>query len=735
MVPPRGFMRHTLLVVICLAALLFPAFGSSATRADGVRTRDVVPIKVLGQAGTVQGSGNLTYHGGAVMRTIVDYAIFWIPSGYSYNAANASYENTINRYFTDVAADSGKNTNVYSTDSQYYDTIGGGTTHIAYSATFGGSIVVTTPFPANGCHEAIDTSCLTEAQLEAEIRAVVQAQGWPQNGSSQYFLFTPKGNGSCFDSNAADGCAYTSFCAYHNSFSTGSGHEIIFADQPWTANWPSAGNAVCDVRQYPNASDADPTINVVSHENNEAITDPNLNAWFDNLGYEDGDKCAWTFGVLSGSSGSYYNQTINGHHYLMQEEYNNAGQNCVQSVSLIPVNTAVPTITGTAYVGQTLTGHAGSWTNSPTKYTYTWLRCDSAGNNCSTIISVAGTTSISTAYNLVSADAGHRIKLTVTATNFAGPSGLRTSSATGVVLSPPVNSSAPTITGTATVGQVLTGHAGSWANSPTKYSYTWLRCDASGNSCSTIMSATTTATTAAYALVPVDDKHTIKLSVTASNSTGASAATTTGATAVVNGEPIYTSGLSITGTMTVGQTITAHAGTWTLSPTAYTYAWLRCDSSGNACSTITTASSSSTTATYTLVSGDDRHTIRVTLSATNGAGSGTPHMSAATTKVNGEPVNTAAPTIAGTTVVGQKLKAHAGSWSPAATTYTYVWQRCSTSGNSCVTIATTANTTSTASPYILTSADQGHTIRVTVTATNSAGSSDPKQSSPTTLVS
>jgi hypothetical protein len=85
--------------------------------------------------------------------------------------------------------------------------------------------------------------------------------------------------------------------------------------------------AACDAGYKPNGNDADATINVTSHEHNETITDEQGNAWYDRAGYEDGDKCAWKFGAVSGS----YNQTINAHHYILQLEYSNADRGCVQS--------------------------------------------------------------------------------------------------------------------------------------------------------------------------------------------------------------------------------------------------------------------------------------------------------------------------------------------------------------------------------------------------------------------
>jgi hypothetical protein len=136
-----------------------------------------------------------------------------------------------------------------------------------------------------------------------------------------FFVFTPQNVGSCFDDGSA--CAYTGYCAYHGDTPSGA----IYANQPYAA---AAG---CDEGQYPNgaSNQADPTINVVSHEHMEAITDPQLNAWFDAAGYEIGDKCAWDFGAVQGSNGSEYNQTINSHHYFLQREYSNSGSACLQS--------------------------------------------------------------------------------------------------------------------------------------------------------------------------------------------------------------------------------------------------------------------------------------------------------------------------------------------------------------------------------------------------------------------
>jgi hypothetical protein len=93
-----------------------------------------------------------------------------------------------------------------------------------------------------------------------------------------------------------------------------------------------------------------------------------------------------------------------------------------------PTNTAAPTISGSAQVGQTLTAATGTWNSSTTPtYAYQWQRCDTAGNNCAAI---SGATSQT--YKVTSDDVNHTLRVVVTASNPSG-SGSATSAQTGVV--------------------------------------------------------------------------------------------------------------------------------------------------------------------------------------------------------------------------------------------------------------------------------------------------------------
>jgi PKD repeat protein len=151
---------------------------------------------------------------------------------------------------------------------------------------------------------------------------------------------TPSGVGSCFDATPANGCAYTDYCAYHSSFNLGSG-RTLYANQPYP-NDPG-----CDSGQQPNGDLADSTINLISHEHNETITDPRGNAWFDSNGDENGDKCAWDFGTALGSTaGGQYNQLINGGQYYLQREWSNA-PNAHGCVLTMPNNAPAAVFTST----------------------------------------------------------------------------------------------------------------------------------------------------------------------------------------------------------------------------------------------------------------------------------------------------------------------------------------------------------------------------------------------------
>ena len=383
----------------------------------------------------------------------------------------------------------------------------------------------------------------------------------------------------------------------------------------------------------------------------------------------------------------------------------------------VPVNTKLPTITGTAQQGEKLTEHNGEWTNSPTGFAYKWLQCNSSGTGCTTIAGATAQT-----YTPVVGDVGHTIRVEETASNSGGPGTPATSEPTTVVTGVPANTKLPSITGTPQQGKELAEVHGEWTNSPTGYTYKWQQCDSSGNNCTTIAGATTQA----YTPVAGDVGHTLRVQETASNSGGPGTPATSEPTTVIKpAVPVITKLPTITGIAQQGEKLTEHNGEWTNSPTGFAYQWQQCNSSGTGCTTIAGA----TAQTYTPVVGDVGHTIRVQETASNEGGAGTPATSEPTSVVTGVPANTKLPSITGTSQQGKELTELHGEWTNSPTGYTYLWQQCDSSGNNCTTISGAV-----AQNYTPTAADVGHTIRVQETASNSGGPGTPATSTPTPVV-
>jgi hypothetical protein len=154
---------------------------------------------------------------------------------------------------------------------------------------------------------------------------------------------------------------------------------------------------------------------------------------------------------------------------------------------------SIPTISGTAREGQTLSATSGSWGGSlPISYEYTWERCDMSGSRCAAIKGADTST-----HKLTAADVGATVRVKVTASNSGGSSSVSSGQTgtgqTGTVQkagSAPAATGQPSPSGTAQVGQQLTASNGTWSGTtPITFTYQWQRCTKQG-SCSNISGAT-----------------------------------------------------------------------------------------------------------------------------------------------------------------------------------------------------------------------------------------------------
>ncbi|WP_166791627.1 CAP domain-containing protein [Cryobacterium frigoriphilum] len=155
--------------------------------------------------------------------------------------------------------------------------------------------------------------------------------------------------------------------------------------------------------------------------------------------------------------------------------------------------TPVPTVSGSATLGRTLTASAGAWAPSPVSLAFQW---SAAG------VKIAGATAPS--YVAVTADLGKRLTVTVTGTKPGYATVAKTSIGTAAVKGTLTATPTPTIAGTAKVGQVVTAATGAWAPAPVTLLYQWTR---SGT-------AITGATASSYTIRAADVGATLTVTVT-----------------------------------------------------------------------------------------------------------------------------------------------------------------------------------------------------------------------------
>jgi hypothetical protein len=165
----------------------------------------------------------------------------------------------------------------------------------------------------------------------------------------------------------------------------------------------------------------------------------------------------------------------------------------------------------------------------------------------------------------------------------------------------------------------------------------------------------------------------------------------------------------------VGTVLNGQVGGWSGDPKpTFKYQWLRCNPDGASCKDI----ANQVSLNYTTVAADAEHTIRFEVIATNkdGTATATSNATSEIPKGPGAPSEKSPPTISGQAVVGKTLTATTGTWTGTAPiSYSFKWQTCNSSANSCTNNGASDNT------YKIVAADAGKRLRVKVLAKNSAG--------------
>jgi len=159
----------------------------------------------------------------------------------------------------------------------------------------------------------------------------------------------------------------------------------------------------------------------------------------------------------------------------------------------------------------------GRWTPGiATPVGATWARCNAAGDDC---VNVPGATDL--AYALGPDDVGSTLVATVTATNASGSTSTTTGPSSVILPAPPVASALPEVSGTPSVGSVLTAGPGTWSGDPSQFHYQWRSCNDFGGGCVDIDGATTNQ----YTPTGCDADRTVRVAVRAVNGGGTGVAT------------------------------------------------------------------------------------------------------------------------------------------------------------------------------------------------------------------
>jgi hypothetical protein len=250
-----------------------------------------------GQAGST--NNGIFYHGGPVMLGTTHIYYIWYGNWGG---------NTATTILTDLANNIGGSP-YFNINTTYYN---GSNQSVSNAVTYAGS---TTDNYSRG-------TGLTDSAIGSVVADAINSGRLPKDANGVYFVLTSA------DVTATSGFC-TSYCGWH-THGTVAGTDIKYSFVGNPDRCPSSC-AAQTVGPNGNAG-ADGMASILAHELEEAVTDPDLNAWYDRRGYENADKCAWTFGTTYNVNGAQANVHLGSRDYLIQRNWvNAAGGSCSMS--------------------------------------------------------------------------------------------------------------------------------------------------------------------------------------------------------------------------------------------------------------------------------------------------------------------------------------------------------------------------------------------------------------------
>lgn len=255
-------------------------------------------------APTAGGTGALTpitNHGGLVLGGTVNVYVIWYGNWAQANGSdNATGQALVRTFLSNVG-----NSPYFNINTSYPGVTGSVT--LKQEITDAGS----------------QGTRLSDSRVQTVVSSALSSGKLPYDTNALYFVLT--------SSNVSESSGFCSrYCGWHTNGSL-AGRDIKYSFVG-NANRCLSGCSAQTISPNSNAG-VDGMISVIAHELEETTTDPDLNAWYDSSGAENGDKCAWTFGSAQTllPSGAYYNMTLGGTHFLVQRNLDAGTNKCYVS--------------------------------------------------------------------------------------------------------------------------------------------------------------------------------------------------------------------------------------------------------------------------------------------------------------------------------------------------------------------------------------------------------------------
>ncbi len=285
----------------------------SATRSPELNTRHVFHTKEFyakSNSARPSTSTGISFHGGTVIASSATkvVAIYWSSApiyagapASGFNTANgAGDESLIGSFLSSLGGSA-----YYNINKTYYDAA---KTSVPGTVTYSGFWAVGNNPP---------NAAPTDADMVTLLQNGFSTGKLVYDPNTVYAIFTGAGV------NLGGGFG-SQYCAYHTHGTVNGNQTVLYAAMPRNQDYVSGCTSQFASPNTDVAANSE--VNTLGHEIEETTTDAMGNAWYDNRGYENADKCAWTWGTTATApTGGTYNMVLGGKYFLVQQNWINSG--------------------------------------------------------------------------------------------------------------------------------------------------------------------------------------------------------------------------------------------------------------------------------------------------------------------------------------------------------------------------------------------------------------------------